>query len=79
MTASARLITADDLLDMRDYGRRYELLKGELRESSPLPGALRGFTVSRIGNRLTSLVEPSDLDGSPVLGEFRIPVSEPFE
>ncbi len=42
--ATTRPVTADDLLNMPDDGRRYELIEGELRESSP-----SGFEASAIG------------------------------
>ena len=39
MTTNTELITADELLNMPDDGRRYELIKGELIESTPPPGS----------------------------------------
>lgn len=42
MTTSAKLMTADELLNMPDDGRRYELIDGELIELPPPPGFLHG-------------------------------------
>ncbi len=42
MTTSAKLMTADELLNMPDDGPRYELIKGKLIELAPPPGFLHG-------------------------------------
>ena len=51
MVAKIQLVTAEELLDMRDDGFKYELVRGELRKMAPA-GFIHG-TVS--GNILASL------------------------
>lgn len=42
MTTKSKLMTAEELLNMPDDGRRYELIEGELIELPPPPGFLHG-------------------------------------
>jgi Uma2 family endonuclease len=60
MTTSAKLMTADELLEMRDDGRRYELIEGELVELVP-PGAAHGFVASNSSGILRGFVRPRGL------------------
>ena len=62
MTTNTELITADELLNMPDDGRRYELIKGELIESTPPPGSLHGSVAGNAYWELRSFV------GGNVLG-----------
>ncbi|MDP9363587.1 MAG: Uma2 family endonuclease [Chloroflexota bacterium] len=58
--AMTRMVTADDLMTMPDDGRRYELIRGELREVAPA-----GFGAShiaiRIGGRIDAYVDEHGL------------------
>ncbi|HEX2060793.1 MAG TPA: Uma2 family endonuclease [Thermoanaerobaculia bacterium] len=56
MTVDTRLHTADELLRMPDDGFRYELVRGELRKTSPA-GGQHGRIAARILIRLGSHVE----------------------
>ena len=60
MATSAKLMTADELLLMRDDGRRYELIEGELIELTP-PGAAHGFVASNASGILREFVRPRGL------------------
>jgi Uma2 family endonuclease len=60
MSATAQLITADDLLKMEDDGFRYELVKGELRRMAPA-GHEHGRVAARFTWRLAQHVETNDL------------------
>ena len=62
MTTNIKLITADELLNMPDDGRRYELIKGELIELTPPPGSLHGSVAGNAYWELRSFV------GGNVLG-----------
>lgn len=61
MTTKARLMTAEELLNMPDDGRRYELIEGELIELAAPPGTRHGYTQFRIGLRLEQFVGPRGL------------------
>ena len=61
MTTSAKLMTADEMFDMPDDGRRYELIQGELIELTPPPGSQHGFVAAKVGARLAGFVEPREL------------------
>ena len=61
MTTARKLITADELLDMPDDGKRYELVRGELIEMPP-PGIMHTVVTDRIGRRMGNFVEEHDLD-----------------
>ena len=56
MVAQARVVTADELLQMPDDGFRYELVRGELRQMCPA-GHGHGYVAMRIGWRLGEWVE----------------------
>ena len=60
MATSAKLMTADELLEMPDDGSRYELIEGELVELVP-PGASHGFVASNAGATLREFVRPRRL------------------
>ena len=60
MATSAKLMTADELLEVRDDGSRYELIEGELVELVP-PGAAHGFVASNAGATLREFVRPRRL------------------
>lgn len=61
MTTKSKLMTADELLNMPDDGRRYELIEGKLIELAPPPGTRHGYTQFRIGLRLEQFVGPRGL------------------
>ncbi len=65
--ATQTLITADDLLQMPDGGKRYELVEGELFETAPT-GRDHGRITSRIDRRLGTYVEENGL-GEVFTGE----------
>jgi Uma2 family endonuclease len=71
----ARLMTAEELLDMPDDGFRYELVRGELKKMSP-PGEEHGILVARV---TTSLYNHVDAHGLGIIyaGEpgFKLSVS----
>lgn len=54
------LLTADDLWQMPGDGRRYELVKGELVEITPV-GPRHGWIVVRLAAQLNKYVEAHDL------------------
>lgn len=60
MTATKRLITADELLAMPERDCRYELVKGELI-TLPIEGAMHGSVVSNVVVGIGSFVETHDL------------------
>ena len=55
MTVDTRLMTADELLRMKDQDARYELVKGELRKMSPSSHE-HGDVALEIGARLRTYV-----------------------
>jgi Uma2 family endonuclease len=57
---SETLMTAEELLLLRDDGRKYELVNGRLRVSEP-PGVPHGYLQLRLGARLTAVVEAAML------------------
>lgn len=57
MATSARLMTADELLNMPDDGLRYELIEGELIELTPPPGTLHGSVAGNAYLELRSFVD----------------------
>ena len=61
MTTKSKLMTAEELLNMPDDGRRYELIEGKLIELAPPPGTRHGYTQFRIGLRLEQFVGPRGL------------------
>jgi Uma2 family endonuclease len=63
--ATARLMTAEELLDMPDDGFRYELVRGELKKMSP-PGEEHGILVARV---TASLYHHVDGQGLVYAGE----------
>ena len=60
MTTSTKPMTADQLLNMSDDGRRYELIRGELIELAP-PGYDHGFIAGRAYKALDDFVHPRRL------------------
>lgn len=60
MAASQTLVTADQLLRLSAQGKRYELVKGELREMAPT-GGRHGRVAIRLGGRLNSYVDEHNL------------------
>ncbi|HVG25671.1 MAG TPA: Uma2 family endonuclease [Thermoanaerobaculia bacterium] len=56
MTVDARVVSAEELLDLPDDGWRYELVEGELRKMSPAGGD-HGALALRIAIRFGSYVE----------------------
>lgn len=60
MTTTTHLTTADDLLNMRDDGFRYELVNGELRKMAPA-GHEHGRVAMNFGWRLAQHVEANGL------------------
>ena len=68
MATTARLMTAEELLDMPDDGFRYELVRGELVKMAPASFA-HGVHASRIVETLLPHVRRNRL------GE--VPLSEP--
>jgi Uma2 family endonuclease len=87
--ATSTLMTADELLRLSHTGRRYELVRGELKEMSPASSRHR-----RIAMRLGSLIEQYvrqhnlgvvyaaetgfKLRENPVLPGFTCPISQIF-
>ena len=61
MTTARKLLTADELLELPDDGKRYELVRGELIEMPP-PGIKHTVVTGRIGRRLGNFVEERGLD-----------------
>ena len=61
MTTEARLMTAEELLNMPDDGRRYELIEGELIDLGLPPGFLHGSVSFNIGRALDGFVHPRGL------------------
>ena len=61
MTTKAKLVTANELLNMPDDGRRYELIEGDLIELTPPPGTQHGYTQFRTGFNLEQFVGPRGL------------------
>jgi len=66
------VMTAEDLWQMPDDGLKHELVRGELRTTTP-PGYEHGWVVSRIDRHLGAHVEAGNL--GDVTGEvgFRLP------
>ena len=62
MTTKAKLVTADELFNMPDDGRRHELIDGELIELAPPPGSLHGSVAGNAYWELRSFI------GSHMLG-----------
>ena len=60
MSTSTRPITADDLLQLPDDGRRYELVEGELISMAPA-GGRHGHVAMQIGWRLAEHVGKNGL------------------
>ncbi|HZS48377.1 MAG TPA: Uma2 family endonuclease [Blastocatellia bacterium] len=60
MSATLQPVTANELLSMTDDGFRYELIKGELRKTSP-SGNKHGRTASRINGSLDPFVSKNKL------------------
>lgn len=60
MTTTARLMTAEELLDMPDDGFRYEIVRGELRKMGPA-GHVHGKLAMSIGARLWTHVKANGL------------------
>ncbi|MFN0302256.1 MAG: Uma2 family endonuclease [Burkholderiales bacterium] len=60
MSTVTDLVTADDLLQRRDDGYRYELVRGELKRMAPAGGP-HGQVANRVNWRLTSHVEADRL------------------
>lgn len=60
MTTTARLMTAEELLDMPDDGLRYELVRGELRKMGPA-GHVHGKIAMSVGARLWTHVKANGL------------------
>jgi len=54
--AVAALITADDLLEMPDDGRRYELVAGELVDVSP-SASWPGIVASKVSHRIETYID----------------------
>ena len=63
MTTKSRLMTAEDLLNMPDDGRQYELIEGKLIELTPPPGSIHGSVAGNAYWELRSFV------GSRMLGK----------
>ena len=61
MTTKSKLMTAEELLNMPDDGRRYELIEGDLIELAPPPGFAHGFTAGKIFAALYNFVTPLEL------------------
>lgn len=60
MVQGAAVFTADDLLRLSDNLRRYELVRGELREMAPV-NAGHGYRTVGLSARLYDFVEENDL------------------
>ena len=60
MVITTRPMTAEELLNMRDDGFRYELVRGELRKMSP-PGHVHGKYAMSIGVSLAVYVKANRL------------------
>jgi Uma2 family endonuclease len=60
MTTETRYVTAEELLQTPDDGLRRELVRGEVRETSPA-GHEHGRTAMRFGTPLGRYVEENDL------------------
>ena len=60
MTVQTETVTAEDLLNMPDDGKRRELVKGELRETTPA-GDEHGYLALRIASRLERHVDTDKL------------------
>jgi Uma2 family endonuclease len=60
MTASQTLVTAEELLQLSAQGKRYELVKGELRKMAP-SGNVHGRVAFRLGLRVGGYIEAHDL------------------
>jgi Uma2 family endonuclease len=63
-TSQTKLMTAEELLALPTYGpggdRRYELIRGELKEMSPTK-PIHGIVCARVAFRLVGFVEGRDL------------------
>jgi Uma2 family endonuclease len=59
-TTQARLVTADELLELPDDGFRYELVRGELKKMAPA-GDERGIVAMDIGTSLNVHVKAKKL------------------
>ena len=60
MAVEKTLLTADDMARMPDGGKRYELVRGELRDL-PAGGWEQGIVSSRLDRRVGLFVEANDL------------------
>ena len=60
MATKAKLMTAEELLEMPDDGFRYELVRGELVKMPPA-GHMSSFLELRVGARLLAFVEANGL------------------
>ncbi len=60
MTTSKTLLTAEDLLWLPDDGKRYELIRGELKTMPPASDR-HGEVTDRIGRRIGNFAESNDL------------------
>ena len=60
MVAKSALVTAQELLDMPDDDRRYELVRGELRKRL-LAGAQHGKLAAKVAAALFNYVKANDL------------------
>ena len=60
MATKAKLVTAEELLEMPDDGFRYELVRGELAKMPPA-GHMSSFMELRVGASLLAFVEANGL------------------
>ena len=60
MATKAKLMTAEELLEMPDDGFRYELVRGELIKMPPA-GHMSSFLELRVGAKLLDFVEANGL------------------
>ncbi len=73
MVETRTLMTADELFQLSDSSKRYELVEGELVEMAP-PGGEHGYIAGRILYRLGAFIEERRLGGAVFAAEtgFRI-------
>ena len=73
MAETRTLMTADELFQLADSGKRYELVAGELVEMAP-PGGEHGYIAGRILYRLSAFIDQHKLGGAVFAAEtgFRI-------